>query len=64
MFKILGENYYIDMDAVDEYVQFTSEVVEKTKDDEDELREIEVNPIDGIIIDYFEEEDSYKTLKD
>ena len=31
MFKILGENYYIDMDAVDEYVQFTSEVVEKTK---------------------------------
>jgi hypothetical protein len=39
MFKILGENYYIDMDAVDEYVQFTSEVVEKTKDDEDELKE-------------------------
>jgi hypothetical protein len=33
-------------------------------DFENELREIEVNPIDGIIIDYFEEEDSYKTLKD
>jgi len=39
MFKILGENYYIDMDAVDEYVQFTSEVIEKNKDDEDELKE-------------------------
>jgi hypothetical protein len=27
------------MDAVDEYVQFTSEVIEKNKDDEDELKE-------------------------
>ncbi len=33
-------------------------------DFENELREIEVNPIDGIIIDYFEEEDSYKKLND
>lgn len=32
-------------------------------DFENELREIEVNPLDGIIIDYFEEEDIYSKIK-
>jgi hypothetical protein len=26
MFKIFNENYYIDIDAIDEYVQFTAEI--------------------------------------
>ena len=26
MFKIFSENYYIDIDAIDEYVQFTAEI--------------------------------------
>lgn len=29
MFKIFSENYYIDIDAIDEYVQFTAEVQEE-----------------------------------
>jgi len=29
MFKIFNENYYIDIDAIDEYVQFTVEVEEE-----------------------------------
>jgi len=29
MFKIFNENYYIDIDAVDEYVQFTAELKEE-----------------------------------
>jgi hypothetical protein len=42
MFKIFNENYYIDMDVIDEYVQLTTEVVDetiKTDDDTLELKE-------------------------
>jgi len=38
MFKIFNENYYIDMDVIDEYVQLTTEVVdENSKEDDDTL---------------------------
>lgn len=33
MFKIFGENYYIDIDAIDDYVQFTDEVVDEIEVD-------------------------------
>jgi len=39
MFKIFNENYYIDMDVIDEYVQLTTEVVdEDSKKDDDTLK--------------------------
>jgi hypothetical protein len=34
MFKIFNENYYVDIDAIDNYVQFTAEVEEEEADDE------------------------------
>jgi hypothetical protein len=34
MFKIFNENYYIDIDAIDEYVQFNAEI---PNDDDDEV---------------------------
>jgi|688.fasta_scaffold265761_2 hypothetical protein len=40
MFKIFNENYYIDIDAVDDYVQFTAEI---PNDDDD------VETEDGVI---------------
>jgi hypothetical protein len=40
MFKIVGENYYIDIDAVDECVQFTEKVpVDDIEDDETQMKE-------------------------
>jgi hypothetical protein len=33
MFKIFNENYYIDIDAIDEYVQFTAEVSDEIEVD-------------------------------
>jgi hypothetical protein len=33
MFKIFNENYYIDIDAIDEYVQFTAEVSDEIEAD-------------------------------
>jgi hypothetical protein len=40
MFTIFNENYYIDIDAIDEYVQFTAEVeVDSTETDSEELKE-------------------------
>ena len=35
MFKIFSENYYIDIDAIDEYVQFTAEVPNDEVETED-----------------------------
>jgi hypothetical protein len=40
MFKIFNENYYIDIDAIDNYVQFTAEVEEETGDESDITTEI------------------------
>lgn len=42
MFKIFNEIYYVDIDAIDEYVQFTAEVLEddvETEGDVTELKE-------------------------
>lgn len=36
MFKIFNENYYIDIDAIDEYVQFTAEIPEEVEGDNEE----------------------------
>tara|TARA_R110000868_G_scaffold368043_2_gene630990 strand:+ start:29 stop:322 length:294 start_codon:yes stop_codon:yes gene_type:complete len=33
MFKIFNENYYIDIDAIDEYVQFTAQVSDEVEAD-------------------------------
>ena len=33
MFKIFNENYYIDINKIDEYVQFTDEVVDEVEVD-------------------------------
>jgi hypothetical protein len=40
MFKIFNEIYYVDIDAIDEYVQFTAEVEEELGDEPDMTAEI------------------------
>ena len=40
MFKIFNENYYIDIDAIDEYVQFTAEVLDDNNDTETDVTEL------------------------
>lgn len=40
MFKIFNENYYIDIDAIDEYVQFTAEVLDDNNDSETDVTEL------------------------
>ncbi len=40
MFKIFNENYYVDIDAIDNYVQFTAEVEEEADDESDTTTEI------------------------
>jgi len=40
MFKIFNENYYIDIDAIDEYVQFTAEVLDDEVESEGDTNEI------------------------
>jgi hypothetical protein len=40
MFKIFNEIYYVDIDAIDEYVQFTAEVEEELGDEPDMTTEI------------------------
>ena len=40
MFKIFNENYYIDIDAIDEYVQFTAEVSDDEVESEGDANEI------------------------
>jgi len=40
MFKIFNEIYYVDIDAIDEYVQFTAEVEEELGDGPDMTAEI------------------------
>lgn len=37
MFKIFSENYYIDIDAIDEYVQFTAEVQEELESGSEDM---------------------------
>lgn len=37
MFKIFSENYYIDIDAIDEYVQFTAEVIEELESSSEDV---------------------------
>jgi hypothetical protein len=39
MFKIFNENYYIDIDMIDEYVQFTDEVVDEVEVDGETVTE-------------------------
>jgi hypothetical protein len=40
MFKIFNENYYIDIDAIDEYVQFTAEIEQDVDEESDTTTEI------------------------
>ena len=40
MFKIFNENYYVDIDTIDNYVQFTAEVEEEADDESDTTTEI------------------------
>jgi hypothetical protein len=40
MFKLFSENYYIDMDAVDEYVQFNVEIEESVTEKDSDILEI------------------------
>lgn len=40
MFTIFNETYYIDIDAIDEYVQFTDEVLEETEVEGEPVTEI------------------------
>jgi 4-alpha-glucanotransferase len=40
MFKIFNEIYYVDIDAIDEYVQFTAEVLEDDVETEDDVAEL------------------------
>lgn len=40
MFKIFNEIYYVDIDAIDEYVQFTADVEEELSDEPDMTVEI------------------------
>jgi hypothetical protein len=37
MFKIFNETYYVDIDKIDEYVQFTEETVEETDTENEEV---------------------------
>jgi hypothetical protein len=37
MFKIFNETYYVDIDKIDEYVQFTEEAVEETDTENEEV---------------------------
>ena len=37
MFKIFNETYYVDIDKIDEYVQFTEESVEETDTENEEV---------------------------
>jgi hypothetical protein len=40
MFKIFNEIYYVDIDAIDEYVQFTAEVLEDDVETEGDVAEL------------------------
>ena len=40
MFKIFNEIYYVDIDAIDEYVQFTAEVSEDDVETEGDVAEL------------------------
>jgi hypothetical protein len=40
MFKIFNEIYYVDIDVIDQYVQFTAEVEEELGDEPDMATEI------------------------
>ena len=40
MFKIFNEIYYVDIDAIDEYVQFTAEVPEDDVETEGDVAEL------------------------
>lgn len=40
MFKIFNENYYVDIDAIDDYVQFTAEIEEEVNDESETTTEI------------------------
>ncbi len=37
MFKIFNETYYVDIDKIDEYVQFTEKTVEETDTENEEV---------------------------
>ena len=40
MFKIFNEIYYVDIDSIDEYVQFTAEVLEDDVETEGDVAEL------------------------
>jgi hypothetical protein len=40
MFKIFNETYYVDIDAIDDYVQFTAEIEEEVNDESETTTEI------------------------